>query len=708
MAFKINTAVTGLSIRLISATDGSDMTSGTPVGYYTLDDGSQTAIADTPVHKGNGEWNFDLTAAEMNGDTIGITVTLAGAITAGYAIKTVSKLTSELNDFNSSSDVVNEVTTTVNNTDMRGTDGANTTVPDNVGIAANGVAIGNLNDFNSGSDVVAHVTLVDTVTENTDKNDISLLALEATLVAHDTNIDNKVSNISTGSAALSVKATGFTKTVGGTETNNYESTNILDGVTHQIEPSGNDTDGYYTFNVGSNGVPVEFIWDGYANSNGDSYTVYAWNYLKGTPGWDQIGTITGTAGSTVIPLPFGTTIEHVGVGANIGEVKFRFLSADGTKIATDRVWCSYTVVAQSVGYALGGIWVDLVNGEEGSAVHKNGTADNPCKLWSDALLLNDDLKLNRFLVASGNVLTLPSTIDGFNIMAEGATINLNGQSASGARILGAHVTGSDDGTNIVATSYLSCIMATSTLGLHMCDFCKFTGHITMAESGEYIYDHCSSFVASNGTPEQTFGASNISLNIRHWSGGFKIWSMALGDLMSFEGDGQFKIGANCTGGSVSIRGSIGPITDDASGAVTLTENARISDDTINAQVDIGISDANLATAAGLAALNDFDYTSEEVSANVTKINNNSDSAVKLAGSADGIFLDLVATTGDNTSCTLTNTPTANDVLIDGMIIVTSGLLEGERKKITDYTSGRVITFDAMSGILAQGDTVVIV
>jgi len=46
--------------------------------------------------------------------------------------------------------------------------------------------------------------------------------------------------------------------------------------------------------------------------------------------------------------------------------------------------------------------------------------------------------------------------------------------------------------------------------------------------------------------------------------------------------------------------------------------------------------------------------------------------------------------------------------IDGMIIVTSGLLEGERKKITDYTSGRVITFDAMSGTLAQGDTVVIV
>lgn len=38
-----------------------------------------------------------------------------------------------------------DVTTT--NTDMRGTDGANTVTPDNAGIAANGVAIGNLNDI---------------------------------------------------------------------------------------------------------------------------------------------------------------------------------------------------------------------------------------------------------------------------------------------------------------------------------------------------------------------------------------------------------------------------------------------------------------------------------------------------------------------------------------------------------------------------------
>jgi len=39
------------------------------------------------------------------------------------------------------------VDTTTTNTDMKGTDGANTVAPDNAGIAANGVAIGNLNDL---------------------------------------------------------------------------------------------------------------------------------------------------------------------------------------------------------------------------------------------------------------------------------------------------------------------------------------------------------------------------------------------------------------------------------------------------------------------------------------------------------------------------------------------------------------------------------
>ena len=115
MTFKKNASVTGFSVGLTSATDGSDITTGTPVGYYTLDGGTQTAIGDvTPVHEGNGQWSFDLTAAEMNGDIVGLTFTHASAITVHFTIKTDTKIVSELNDFNSATDTVATVTTLTN------------------------------------------------------------------------------------------------------------------------------------------------------------------------------------------------------------------------------------------------------------------------------------------------------------------------------------------------------------------------------------------------------------------------------------------------------------------------------------------------------------------------------------------------------------------------------------------------------------------
>jgi len=97
--FKKNTAVVGFKIGLISKTDNSDITTGTPVGYYTIDDGTQLAIADvTPVHKGNGEWAFDLTAAEMNGDVIGLTFTHPSAITVHKLIRTTDQLVDDIWD----------------------------------------------------------------------------------------------------------------------------------------------------------------------------------------------------------------------------------------------------------------------------------------------------------------------------------------------------------------------------------------------------------------------------------------------------------------------------------------------------------------------------------------------------------------------------------------------------------------------------------
>lgn len=83
-----NRAVVGFPFGLISATDGSAFTSGAPVGYYTLDGGTQQTITAAPVHEGNGQWSVNLTAAETNGDLVGLVFVCAGAIPVYFTIAT--------------------------------------------------------------------------------------------------------------------------------------------------------------------------------------------------------------------------------------------------------------------------------------------------------------------------------------------------------------------------------------------------------------------------------------------------------------------------------------------------------------------------------------------------------------------------------------------------------------------------------------------
>jgi len=183
-----------------------------------------------------------------------------------------------------------------------------------------------------------------------------------------------VGNLTSGSAAINTTAKsapdGFVLTTGLNEANDEDSTHALDGTTHDLEDNGGTTDAYYIFDVGGNGVPVSITWHGYAQSQGDSYAIYAYNWV-GTA-YEQIGTIVASNGTTISAEIFDLTNAHVGTGANIGLVRFRFQSTDGTKFATDRITCSYAVVAESVGYADGAIWVDSA-GTAGSENYVNGT-----------------------------------------------------------------------------------------------------------------------------------------------------------------------------------------------------------------------------------------------------------------------------------------------------------------------------------------------
>ncbi|MEE9159926.1 MAG: hypothetical protein V3U60_16265 [Gammaproteobacteria bacterium] len=375
------------------------------------------------------------------------------------------------------------------------------------------------------------------------------------------------------SGSVNTTAESFVETVGGGETNSYTATLQLDGVLHSLAPDVIDTDGYYQFDIGGNGVPSSITWEGYANHNGDSYAVYAYNY--GTTTYEQIGTIIGAPQILVGVEIFNLTTNHVGTGVDLGKVRFRILSVDGINFSTDRIYCSYAVVAQSVGYANGALWLNTAASNTNTEPHVDGVADNPVSTLAALLTLSGTVGLNRFQMAQGSALTFVGTMDNYELLGLDYSIDLNGQQVDNSTITGAVVTGvctGNGGSLLLERCKIgpSTFPEVSTLGSAL------VGPIVLSESGVYFYDRCSSAIAGQVAVVIDYGAAGAQeLNMRHHSGGVHVKNMTALDVMSLEGQGQLIVDASCSGGAISYRGNF-DLTDNSGGAVTLNGNACFS------------------------------------------------------------------------------------------------------------------------------------
>ena len=230
-------------------------------------------------------------------------------------------------------------------------------------------------------------------------------------------------------------------------------------------------------------------------------------------------------------------------------------------------------------YEGGAIWIDTVNGVAGTTDFENGTVNNPVDTIADALTLAASVGLDAFQVLPGSSITLGASVDGYEFRGFSYTIALNGQSVSGTKFIGATVSGNDDGSNGTATVYERCGMGSNTLGANILLGCRMTGDVVLAEAADYFWDQCYSGVAGTGTPSVDLesAAETKNLSIRHYSGGMELKNHGAGSgthNTSIEGFGQVVLNANCAGGTVAIRGNF-TVTDNASGAVTLSDNARI-------------------------------------------------------------------------------------------------------------------------------------
>jgi hypothetical protein len=407
-----------------------------------------------------------------------------------------------------------------------------------------------------------------------------------------------------------------TITTGTVISGDYTTTHELDGVYWQIEDDAGVIDMYFEFAIIADSRPTSVTLTGRANGINDDLDVFAWNW--GAAAWEQIGHIfgqTSTADNSIAYNLFDST-AHVGTGADLGKVRVRFFGTGLTSadFYADQVFLTYEFVTQRVGYANGAIWINTINGTPGIVTFINGTADNPVDNLADAITLDATLGLHRFELGPGSSITLTQAFDNYSFSGESWILALNGQSLSSSVIRGATVSGTCIGAS--RPHFIESEMGVVTLpGCHL-HHCCLEAAITLSAAGASLLDQCFSGVAGIGTPTIDFGAAigDTQLNMRHYSGGVEILNMGQTgtDNMSLEGHGQLIINASCVGGTVAIRGHF-PVTDNAGGAVTLSDDARF---TVTGVRDSILSDSTAFPGAfidvAISSRSDFDETTDPV------------------------------------------------------------------------------------------------
>jgi hypothetical protein len=358
------------------------------------------------------------------------------------------------------------------------------------------------------------------------------------------------------------------------------STQVEDGTYHQIDDTANDIDIVYGFDVTGARIGVEVSFKGYLSGGNDEIDIQAYDFVGA--GWDTLGTITGQAGTTNVAFSSSLLSKYTGTGSDLGLVYIRIVTPapqTNPTLFVDQLIVSSIVLGQSVGYADGAVWVDTTNGVAGTSSFVNGVADNPVSNWADASTIATNVGLHRFRIIPGSSIQLTAATDSFALIGQEWTLDLNGQSIAGTFFEGATVSDTAPPATGSGAVFCDCIFNSISIADHRFLRCGFAGTITLTAAATEVWEGCYSAVAGTGSPSVDFGAAvgNTNLNMRHYSGGVEIQNMnATGtDTMSLEGNGQLVINANCSGGTVALRGNF-TITDNAGGAVTLSDDARFT------------------------------------------------------------------------------------------------------------------------------------
>ena len=431
--------------------------------------------------------------------------------------------------------------------------------------------------------------------------------VDAILVNTSTDIPAAIGGIGTaGGASISVDSTtsnetgGITGVTSGTTlvgtstatstdtTSDYLAASVVDGEYHIITHAANAIDVVYQFLTGGGTEPVAVDWTGYLASVNDTVTISAWDHVG--VGWEAIGSIAGTGGTTNSVVNPTLFTRHRGTSAaELGKVYIRLhcTGQSSPVLSTDQLIVEYAVTSRSVGYANGSVWIDTVSGIAGTESFVSGVADNPVLTIADALTIATAVNLRKFEIGNGSTITLAATFANNVMEGHEWILELGGQNVAGSIFVDASVSGTGTGSE---SEYQDCVFAITSLSAIRAYNCSFTantsGGFTMSAAGDYRFINCQSGVPGASAPLFTLGTGAVSAEFRRWSGGITFAGITSDDVITISGEmGTIDLGSPSGAADIQIRGiykaitNVGSATVNVAGALLGADVASILVDT---------------------------------------------------------------------------------------------------------------------------------
>jgi len=427
---------------------------------------------------------------------------------------------------------------------------------------------------------------------------------DAAVITDVASVQSSVDNFAVGSASISTVAESYTLTTGTQSSGTFASTETRDGTPHQHTDTAGTTDLYYQFDVSGNGVATEFVYYGYLNGSNDSMSIQAYDW--GNTTWDTIATLNGQNSTTRLERSWSALARHTGTGANLGKVRLRFYDTglSSSTLDVDQLFVSYSVVAESIGYDGGQVWIDTGDGTAGTEAYVNGVADNPVLTLADAITIGSNIGLHRFMVSNESTITFAEAHANEVWSSNGGTMALGGQNVSSSHF---YHWNDVSGTGTSATGEVHILdshIANSTactLGkAHITRSSIGSGGLVLSQAADYTIEDCQSGIAGSSAPTIDMGAAvgATNLSVRKWSGGITLNNLASGDVVTLEGTFG-TVTLNGADASVEIRGIAKAVTNNLTGTPTVNDDTLKADSLESILVDTGTTiPATLGSPAG--------------------------------------------------------------------------------------------------------------